>query len=69
MVCTKDFYTPNTNEQVVIDTIREGQRVMCHKNGPFDGQRGEVVDVFAGQAVVDFGEVTLCDPVSSFRPL
>lgn len=53
----------------MIDTIREGQRVMCHKNGPFDGQRGEVVDVFAGQAVVDFGEVTLCDPVSSFRPL
>lgn len=42
-----------TTDQDIRD-IRPGRRVICHKLGPYDGKRGRVIDVFAGQAKVRF---------------
>lgn len=47
--------------------FREGERVVCRKAGPFDGKRGNVRDVWQGQALVDFQQSTIIEPVTSFE--
>jgi hypothetical protein len=47
--------------------IEEGTRVECKKNGPFDGKRGRVEDVWQGVAKVDMGQTTILEPINYFK--
>jgi hypothetical protein len=47
--------------------IEKGSRVECKKNGPFDGKRGRVEDVWQGVAKVDMGQTTILEPINYFE--
>jgi len=49
--------------------IKTGHRVVCHKQGPYDGRRGRVVQTLAGGTVahVNFGASALTEHVSYFE--
>lgn len=47
--------------------IKTDRRVICRKQGPHDGKRGIVKDVFAGQALVEFQETSILEPITYFE--
>jgi hypothetical protein len=49
------------------DRIQVGQRVKCCLEGSFNGQRGRVEDIFAGQAKVRLRTCTIMEPLTAFE--
>ena len=49
------------------DRIQVGQRVECLLEGAFNGQRGRVEDIFAGQAKVSLRTCTIMEPLNAFE--
>jgi len=49
------------------DRIQVGQRVECCLEGSFNGQRGRVEDIFAGQAKVRLRTATIMEPLEAFE--
>lgn len=58
-----DGVTPADSEP----RIQVGQRVECRLDGPFNGQRGRVEDILAGQAKVQLRTCTIIEPIDSFE--
>lgn len=49
--------------------VRAGRRVICRKQGPFDGKRGRVADTIGEVAMVNFGNCTIMEKKSFFEPI
>lgn len=47
--------------------IEEGNRVECKKNGPYNGKRGKVEDIWLGVAKVNMGSSTILESVNYFE--
>lgn len=49
--------------------IKVGRRVICRKQGPFNGKRGRVQDRIGEAVMVDFDGNTIIEKATYFEPV